>query len=190
VHGDYAGDFDEKLTGAVVLAAERAMRQDPAYGIRQLVDIAERALSPGTNDPSTAVQCLDQIHDLLRRIGTGPLPEGVRTDGEGRVRVVLQSPSWDDFVHLGLDEIRHWGSKSLQVHRRITRLLDDLLTVVSVERRPPLLEQQRLLLARQAEDLPSTEWLQAAPRPGRAAAPRLAPASTVAPSGVSRGEFP
>ena len=47
------------------LADERTPHQDPAFGFRQLVDIAERALSPAVNDPSTAVQALDEIHDLL-----------------------------------------------------------------------------------------------------------------------------
>lgn len=63
IHGDYDGD-DDDFAEAVVLAPERIMRQDPGYGFRQLVDIAERALSPGINDPSSAVQCLDHIQDL------------------------------------------------------------------------------------------------------------------------------
>ena len=52
------------------------MQQDAAFGLRQLVDLAAKALSPGINDPTTAVQAIDQIHDLLRRLVTRPLPSG------------------------------------------------------------------------------------------------------------------
>lgn len=139
VHGDWDRE-DEDLTRAVLLAPERLMRQDPGYGLRQLVDIAERALSPGINDPSTAVQCLDRIHDLLRRMGTRRLPERRQCDEDGRVRVLVGWPSWADLVHLALDEIRHWGANSLQVDRRIRLLVDDLHTAVPVHRRSVLLE--------------------------------------------------
>ena len=58
----------DTLYSHVGLASERQMRQDVAFGIRQLVDIAERALSPGINDPTTATQCLDELHRILRRL--------------------------------------------------------------------------------------------------------------------------
>jgi len=59
---------DQAILGGVGVNAERSMEQDPAFGFRQLVDIGERALSPGVNDPTTAVQVLDRIHDLLGRL--------------------------------------------------------------------------------------------------------------------------
>jgi len=58
----------EALHASIGLADERTLDQDAAFGFRQLVDIAVRALSPGINDPTTAVQALDRIHDLLRRL--------------------------------------------------------------------------------------------------------------------------
>ncbi len=51
-------------------------RGPPGFGLRQLLDIALRALSPGVNDPTTAVQVIDQLHDLLRRLAARPLPAG------------------------------------------------------------------------------------------------------------------
>ena len=155
VAGD--GDVDERrLCEAVLLGLERTMRRDAPYGFRQLVDIAEKALSPGFNDPSTAVQCLDQIHDLLRRLVVRLFPTGRYADEDGVCRVIVPMPSWRDYVDLGLDEIRHWGAGSIQVHRRLHRLLDDLLSVTEGDRRAALLEQQRLLEAG-ADDVPSTE---------------------------------
>lgn len=110
----------------VRLGAERTMLGDDVFGVRQLVDIAERALSPGINDPTTAVQCLDQIHDVLRRLLGRHLP-GHRTAGhDGAISAWMPAPTFDDHLRLGLDEIVHWGTGSLQVRRRVAALLDDL----------------------------------------------------------------
>lgn len=156
------GDLDEdQILRGVLIERERSTRQDVAFGFRQLVDIAERALSPGVNDPTTAVQCLDQLHDLLRQLAERPYPTGVHLDDDGQTRLVVASPSWEDHVALALDEIRHWGAGSLQVHRRIRSLLLDLLEVVGPDRRRPL-EQQLALLDARTEDLPEVE------RPGAA----------------------
>ena len=76
--GDQTGPgIDEaRLLGEVAQDTERTMEQDLAFGFRQLVNIAERALSPATNDPTTACQALDMLHDLLRRLSVRYLPTG------------------------------------------------------------------------------------------------------------------
>ena len=147
---------DEALRKAVLLDHERTLRQDVAFGFRQLVDIAEKALSPGINDPTTAVQCLDQIHDLLRQLSGRPYPTGAHLDEDGQLRLYVPSACWDDHVALALDEVRHWGAGSLQIQRRIRSLLVDLLEVAPPARRGPLQRQLELLEAR-AEDLPRIE---------------------------------
>lgn len=133
------------LAGVVALGLVRTIPQDPAFGFRLLVDIAERALSPGVNDPTTAVQALDAIHELLRELANRDIPSPYRVDDDGNLRAILPRPGWEDYVHLALDEIRHYGGGSIQVARRTHALLDDLLAVAPVARRPPL-ELQRTLL--------------------------------------------
>ncbi|MBW3575875.1 MAG: DUF2254 domain-containing protein [Actinobacteria bacterium] len=98
VHGDGDGEGvdDDAVRRAISLAKERQLDEDPAFGFRQLVDIAERTLSPGVNDPTTAVQCLDHLHDLLRRLAHRPLPPRVTRTSERGVRVVLPRPTWED----------------------------------------------------------------------------------------------
>jgi uncharacterized membrane protein len=144
---------------------ERSMRQDPAFGFRQLVDIAERALSPGVNDPTTAVQCTDQLHDLLRCAHGASYPLGAYTDAEGTVRLVVPPWRWSDLLDLSLDEIRHWGADSIQVHARVAALLDDLADLTQrcddAEGHAAVLRQRRLLEARLA-DLPEVERQQLA----------------------------
>ena len=124
---------------------ERTMAQDPMFGFRQLVDIGEKALSPAVNDPTTAVQVIDRLHDLLRRIATRPEPTGAYADATGTVRLVVPLPAWRDAVELACNEIRHFGAPSVQVPRRLRAMFDDLLTVTSADQAAVLHEQVELL---------------------------------------------
>src|SRR5215831_2433507 len=99
-----------QLRTAFALGDERTFEQDPKYAMRLLVDIAIRALSPAINDPTTAVQVLDQIEDLLLRLGRRRLDVGATCDAAGTLRVVVPCPSWEDFLMLAFDEIRFCGA--------------------------------------------------------------------------------
>jgi uncharacterized membrane protein len=127
-----------QLRRTVVLGVDRTFDQDPKYAIRLLVDIAIRALSPAINDPTTAVQALDQIGDLLLRLGRRRLEIGTFHDAAGRLRVVVPFPTWDDFVRLSFGEISAYGATSVQVMRRMHALITDLMAAVPLERRAAL----------------------------------------------------
>ncbi|MEZ5077441.1 MAG: DUF2254 domain-containing protein [Solirubrobacterales bacterium] len=125
-----------KLRGMVAVGDERTMKQDPAFALRLLADISVKALSPGINDPSTAVQALDQIEALLRRLGGRRLTPGVGRDAGGAVRLRWPAPSWADYLDLALDETRQYGEGSVQVSRRMRALLVRLADRVPAYRRP------------------------------------------------------
>jgi uncharacterized membrane protein len=129
---------ERKLKGGIELGGERTFEQDPKYAIRLLVDIAIRALSPAINDPTTAVQALDQIEDLLLRLGQRRLEIGTFHDSDGKLRLVIPFPTWDDLLQLSFDEICFCGATSVQVMRRMNALVNDLIPAVSEERRPSL----------------------------------------------------
>jgi uncharacterized membrane protein len=134
------------VVSKITLGLERTLDQDMAYGLRMLVDIAERSLSDGPFlDPTTAVQAIDRLHDCLRQLASRVIPDGRYCDGSGEVRLVTQSMGWDDYVHLAFDEIRMAGAGSPQVARRLRAALEDLLTITPVERRRSLQEQMNLL---------------------------------------------
>jgi uncharacterized membrane protein len=129
---------EEALRGAIELGTERTFEQDPKYAIRLLVDIAIKALSPAINDPTTAVQALDQIQDLLIRLGRRRLEIGAYHDAKGKLRLLIPYPSWEDFLRVAFDEIRFYGASSIQVMRRMKSLISDLLDILPEERRAPL----------------------------------------------------
>jgi len=137
---------EHRLRRYVALGDERTLDDDPAFAFRLLVDVASKALSPAVNDPTTAVQCLDRIEDLLRYAAAKQLSAGVVTDAHGSARLVYRTPTWDDLVELALDEIRAFGASQYQVARRMRALLDDLITDVPENRRPALQRQRDLLL--------------------------------------------
>lgn len=124
-----------RLHSAIVLGVDRTFDQDPKFAIRLLVDIAIRALSSAINDPTTAVQALDQIGDLLLRLGRQRLEIGAFRDGSGAVRVTMPFPTWDDLLRLALDEISTCGAGSIQVMRRLHALVADLSAALPRERR-------------------------------------------------------
>jgi uncharacterized membrane protein len=131
--------IDERaLMNGLVLGEERAFEHDPAYAIRLLVDIAIRTLSPAVNDPTTAVQALDQIEDLLIRLSRCELDRRVFRDGDGAVRLAIRSPAWADLLRLALGEICACGATSVQVMRRMAALVDALIAVAPEERRPSI----------------------------------------------------
>lgn len=153
VHGGTPID-ERALRAAVVLGGERTFDQDPKYAIRLLVDIAIRALSPAVNDPTTAVQALDQVEDLLLRLGRRRLEIGAFRDRTGALRLVIPHPEWDDFLTLAFDEIRHCGATSVQVMRRMRALAADLIRALPPERHAALHHQQHRLDASIALSFP------------------------------------
>jgi uncharacterized membrane protein len=129
---------ETELRKGLELGDERTFEQDPKYAIRLLVDIAIKALSPAINDPTTAVQALDQIGDLLLRLGSRRLEIGSLQDDSGHLRLTIPFPSWDDFLHLGFEEILSFGAKSVQVMRRLKALVADLIAILPEERHQAL----------------------------------------------------
>jgi uncharacterized membrane protein len=140
-------DVDE-VVGALELSLDRSLEHDVAYGVRMLVDIAERSLADSPfQDPTTAVQALDRLHDCLRQLVRRPFPPGCLRDERGEPRVRLQRMDWPDYVRLAFQEIRLAGGASPQVTRRLQEALLDLRDVAPVERQAPLDEQLDLLRA-------------------------------------------
>jgi uncharacterized membrane protein len=130
VHGDVAdlAPAERELRGLIALGNERTIEQDPAFALRILVDIAIRALSPAVNDPTTAVQVINYLEDLLTAIGTTPGLHGrwELRDAGGGLRVVIPAHRWEDFLALGITEIREYGTHAIQVVRRLRAALEAL----------------------------------------------------------------
>jgi uncharacterized membrane protein len=147
VYGGQFGDrAAEELEGMIALGDERTFEQDPAFAIRILVDMANRALSPAVNDPTTAAQVRDYIGEALGRVGMTDLEERTKpASANTPAAVVMVARRWEDFVMLGLTEIREFGATSMQIMRRLRALIEELLETVRHEHRAALEEELRRL---------------------------------------------
>jgi uncharacterized membrane protein len=112
-----------------------------------LVDIAERSIAQPFNDPTTTVQALHRLQDLLRHLALRQIPDGEHRDEDGVVRLLERTLSWDGYVRLAFDEIRLAGAGTPQVSRRLCAALHDLKTVAPPDRQAALDRQLRLLSA-------------------------------------------
>ncbi|MFD3514617.1 DUF2254 domain-containing protein [Streptomyces sp. NPDC058657] len=119
------------LRRTVSVGVERTFHQDLGFGLRQLSDIALRALSPAVNDPTTAVQAVDRIVQFLSVAVGLPLGALHHRAKDGSVRFVQSVPSWEDLVDLGFSEIRLAVHGNPQVSRRLMAGLDDLLLLAA-----------------------------------------------------------
>ncbi|MFJ8863485.1 DUF2254 domain-containing protein [Streptomyces sp. NPDC102451] len=149
------------------VGVERALYQDPSFGLRQLSDIALRALSSSVNDPTTAVQCLDRIVQYLAVAVRLPLAPLHHRDRRGDVRLVQQVPGWTDLVDLAFEEVRWCAPASPQVTRRLLAGLDDLLLLASEERKEPLRRHRALLVEAVERTVPEKAGRTFALRPDR-----------------------
>jgi uncharacterized membrane protein len=118
--------LQDAVRGAIRVGYERTAAQDVAYGLRQLTDVANKALSPGINDPTTAIHALGHISAILCQLADRDLRAVVLRDDDDQVRVVLMRPSFAEVVDVAITQPRRYGSSDPQVLARLFRLLEEL----------------------------------------------------------------
>ena len=160
-----AGDPDtleRRLNRAFDIEMSRTMQQDIGFGIRQIVDIALRALSPGVNDPTTAQECIVHLGAIAYEILRRDLPPLGTAGEEGRWVILSGQLSHADFVASAFDEVRQSAVSLPSVAASLAETLAEVFAdlaedgIVDRDRTDPLVRQARLVLAgvEKAEPLP------------------------------------
>jgi uncharacterized membrane protein len=158
----------DRLHNSLIIKLEPTLDEDVAYGVRLLVDIAERSLADSPfQDPTTAVQAIDRLHDILRQLVRRPFPDGNHRDSSGVLRLSVPTMSWDAYVHLAFDEIRLAGAGSPQVARRLKSALSDLRDIAPADRREVINKQLELLTHATRAAIPDARELRIALREDR-----------------------
>jgi uncharacterized membrane protein len=121
----------EALAACVVLDVARASSRDVVRGVSQLTEVAVRALSPGINDPFTAIAALRRLGQSLALLGVRRLPTSTFYDSEGSLRLVMPSPAIPELLHLAFDPIRHYGCRDPLVPRVLLEVLTSVGTQAS-----------------------------------------------------------
>jgi uncharacterized membrane protein len=137
-------DAVKQLSKAFTMVPQRTPFQDVEFAIDQLVEVAVRALSPGINDPFTAMNCIDRLGEALSRLAQRSIPSPLRYDSDQRLRVITYPADFRAVTDAAFNQIRQYGAGSPAV---LIRLLDVIGAVISLARR----DADRLALAHHAE---------------------------------------
>jgi uncharacterized membrane protein len=163
------------INAAFIVSRFRTIDQDPGFGVRQIVDMALKGLSPGINDTTTAAMCVDYLTDILVRLTCRHVESPYRLH-EGALRVITRGPTFESLLGESFDQIRRNAAGNVTVLSQLARsigiiggatssagrrmaLADQLDEVAEVVRRTIQAPRDRLLLEQQIERL---SWLRAA----------------------------
>jgi uncharacterized membrane protein len=146
-----AETFGAALEAAVRIGLERTLEQDPGLGLRQLVDLACKALSPAINDPYTAIQAIERLSVLFTALAARPLGPVVAHHRPTAVTVTVPARSFAEQLALGVGLIRRYGAKEPTVIQALLRLLTTVLTASADAERWSAIETQANLLVAAAE---------------------------------------
>ncbi|MFF4260783.1 DUF2254 domain-containing protein [Streptomyces venezuelae] len=137
----------EQTARALGTASERIPEQDISFGLRQLTDVATKALSPGINDPTTAIHALSHSSALLCELARRDLSPRLLRDDRGQVRVVLRRPTLAELLHLAVAQPMQYGAADPAVLARLSILLRELAWHSRPEQRPTIADHLARLRA-------------------------------------------
>jgi uncharacterized membrane protein len=125
---DFENTIGDPINSRLLLGDKSTAEQDPEFAIRQLVEVAVRALSPGINDPFTAITCIDRLGDNVAFLINRQFPLDQHFDEDGRLRLFVKSFTFEGVVEASFNQIRQHGRNDVSV---IIRLLDTLLCLAA-----------------------------------------------------------
>lgn len=124
---DAGAELRQALVQSVRIGYERTLEQDVAFGIRQLADVASKALSPAINDPYTANQAVDHLGSILAALSLRQHGPQAVADAQGTVRLHVPARDFAYLVDLALGQVRRYGANEPRVVRALLRVCRDLV---------------------------------------------------------------
>jgi len=137
----------DECTGVVKVGRQRTAQQDLRFGIDELVEIAARALSPGVNDPFTAIACIDWLGAALGELDRRRPPPTQLADEEGTVRIILRPLDFEDYLGAAFGQLRSYVAADPNARAHALKTLNNLGTHVGYPRHRTLIEAERTRLA-------------------------------------------
>ncbi len=150
-------EIADEVIDFVTINRHRTIEQDIGFGIRQLVDIALKALSPGVNDTTTAINAIDRLGELIGLLARREIPSNVRTVDE-KAYLLTRSPDFEDHVEYAFDEVRISGTGNISVFFRLIDALTHAAGATDTDSRRRVLFHQMELTADFAERTLETEY--------------------------------
>lgn len=140
-------EIRSRLRAAFLVGNMRTPQQDVECAVNDLVEVAVRALSPGINDPFTAMACIDRLSSVLRRLARRKMPSGVRCDEAGVARVVTKPRTFGRVVNAAFDQIRQNSTDCVAVTICLLEALESIGHCVTLDKhREPLQRQAEMII--------------------------------------------
>lgn len=136
--------LSDRINAAFIFGKQRTEQQDVEFPINQLVDIALRAISPGINDPTTAIECIDSLSAGLSDLAQRKIPSAYRYDDDNNLRVIAKPFSFAGLTDAAFNQIRQYGKSDVGV---VIRLLEAIATIACYTQN----QKDRVALRRHAE---------------------------------------
>jgi uncharacterized membrane protein len=171
------------LANGVRVGFERTAEQDAAFGVRQLADVASKALSPAINDPYTAIQAVDHLSVLLASLAQRMLGPVTVSDASGVPRVHVPARDWEYYLDLGLGQVRRYGHTEPRVVLALFRVARDIATFCDQDRRAAVRRYVEVLLDDVGRDIVQPADRDPLLEQGRALLRELAVGGLPAPTG-------
>jgi uncharacterized membrane protein len=130
----------EKIQGDFIIGKVRTPLQDAEYSIHQMVEVAARALSPGVNDPYTAIACIDNLTSVMCYLAGVEFPSPYRYDKQDKLRVIAGNSTFSGMLDAAFNQIRQYGEASPSV---MIRLMEAMTTLSTFSRNK---NQQKLII--------------------------------------------
>jgi len=148
----------DRVNSAFALGNQRTPGQDIEFGVNQLVEIAIRALSPGVNDPFTAITCVDRLGSALCRLAQRDMPSPYRHDIQDQLRVIMPVFTFPDVTDAAFNQIRQYGRSSTAVTIRLLETIAEVAgSVHRPEDRAALLRHAKMIVRGASGGLPEDE---------------------------------
>jgi len=153
VIGDDIPEKIEKIINAnVIKGASRSPTQDMEYSIRQLVEIALRALSPGINDPFTAMTCIDRLGSVVAMLAERPELPQRHLEESGVMRVIVPTTTFTGLVDSAFNQIRQNAKGHVDVTIRLLEQLGEVILTLDSEEQIKVLHAQARLVESSMND--------------------------------------
>jgi uncharacterized membrane protein len=150
-----AQSVSEALQGCLEVGMERTLERDSMFGMQQLTDIALLALSPGTNDPTTALSVIDNVSTAIIEAAAVAGAEVACADDDGRVRLIHPVPRFKDYLRTPFDQIRHYGVATPHVAMHVLQTL----AVIASEVQPALVNEVKQIALEYEEAAEMQDWI-------------------------------
>ena len=127
---DFKNAISDPVNNCLLMGEKNTASQDPEFAVRQLVEVAVRALSPGINDPFTAISCIDRLGDHIAFLIDRQFPSDQHFDEEGRLRLQTKPYTFEGIVEASFNQIRQHGRADVSVTIRLLETLSCLAAQV------------------------------------------------------------